>query len=62
MPLKKGMIELYHIQFQGHINIQLKAGAEGQDLVGLDMKDVKPSGKYIVVVDEFAKVKVWKTE
>lgn len=56
------MIELYHIQFQGHINIQLKAGAEGQDLVGLDMKDVKPSGKYIVVVDEFAKVKVWKTE
>ena len=45
------MIELYHMQFDGNVNIQLKAGAEGQDLVGLDMKEVKPSGKYIVVVD-----------
>ena len=55
------MIELYHIQFSGSVNIQLKAGAEGQDLVGLDMKEVSAGGRYIVVADEFSKVKVWKT-
>ncbi len=26
------------------------------------MKDVPNSGKYIVVIDEFGKVKVWKTQ
>ena len=27
VPLQKGMIELYHMQFDGNVNIQLKAGA-----------------------------------
>ena len=62
LPLRKGLIEMSHLQFNNGTNstIHIKASNEGHDLVGLDMKQVGP-GRFIVVVDELARVRVWKT-